>query len=282
MCNHMSVKKAYQTLIITVIFMMATIILYALNVSKLALSWGMTGFVVATIFSLLSVVLSIKEGRHDRDIRQGTWAKYRFEVLDWLTFLSVSLMGIFIVFMFFILPSDVQHSSMMPTLSENDRILVYHFKYEPKRGDIIIIRITEDSYPLIPSSMFIERDHHGFIEKTHDEIFFVKRIYAVPGDEVSFVNYSEVTAQYEIQINGSVVIAPMNEPYYVTGGQKDIMLESLENGRLKEDRYFAFGDNANGYGLYPASYDTRSFGALYIDDIVGKAIYRLWPLGGLS
>ncbi len=278
----MSVKKAYKTLIITVIFMMTTIILYALNVSKLALSWGMSGFVVATIFSLLSVVLSIKEGKHDRDITQGSWAKYRFEILDWLTFLSVSLMGIFMVFMFFILPSDVQHSSMMPTLSENDRILVYHFKYEPERGDIIIIRITEESYPLVPSSMFIERDNHGLIDKVHDEIFFVKRIYAVPGDQLRFVNYDESTASFEIEINGTVIIAPTDEPYYVTNGQREIMLEGLENGRVKEGRYFAFGDNANGYGLFPASYDTRSFGALYEKDIVGKAIYRLWPLGGLS
>ncbi len=101
----MTVKKAYQTLVITVLLMMSTIILYALNVSKLNLEWGMAGFTISAVLSIFSIILSIHTISHHREVKNtGFFALRRYEILDWFTFLSVSLMAIFMIFMFFVLP----------------------------------------------------------------------------------------------------------------------------------------------------------------------------------
>ncbi|MCR3906527.1 MAG: signal peptidase I [Tenericutes bacterium] len=276
----MTLKKAYKTLIITIILMMLTIIFYALDVSKLALQWGMVGFVISAVLSIFSIVLSIHSTKHEREIlKVNFFNRRRFEILDWFTFLSVSLMAIFIIFMFIVLPSDVKHSSMMPTLQEGERILIYHFNYEPEVEDIIILKMTKENYDLVPNSMYIERDRHGNIIRIHDVIYFVKRLKAAPGDLIEFVNYNILKEQYEISINGEVILTPQNEPYYVLQNQREIIELSLEQGILKDGLYLAFGDNANGYLSYPASFDSRSFGAVLEEDIVGKAIYKLWPVG---
>lgn len=276
----MTLKKAYKTLIITIILMMLTIIFYALGVSRLALQWGMIGFVISAVLSVFSIVLSIHTTKHEREILKVSFlSKRKFEILDWFTFLSVSLMAIFIIFMFIVLPSDVKHSSMMPTLKEGERILIYHFNYEPETEDIIILKMTKENYSLVPDSMYIERDSQGNIKRIHDVIYFVKRLKASPGDLIEFVNYNILKEQYEVSVNGVVILTPQNEPYYVMQNQKEIIELSLDQGVLKAGLYLAFGDNANGYLSYPASFDSRSFGAVFEDDIVGKAIFKLWPIG---
>ena len=247
----MTVKKAYQTLFISVIFMMLTIIFYALDVSKLALQWAMTGFSVATLVSIISIVLSIKETRHTRELSEGFWAKQRFEILDWVTFLSVSLMGIFMVFNFFVLPSVVKYSSMSPTLKEGDRVLIYHFDYEPEYLDVVIVRIDEETY-------------------------YIKRVQAVPGDSVKF--YDLGNSRYRIQINGEFPKSPEGVFYELDELGKQRIEEMMEDEVLKSSYYLVFGDNANN------SIDSRSHdvGPIHIDQIVGKAIFRLWPLGGIK
>jgi signal peptidase I len=246
----MTVKKAYQTLIITVIFMMLTIIFYALNVTRLVLPWAMVGFVIAMLVSIGSVVLSIKEVKHQRDISAGFWAKWRFEILDWFTFLSISMMGIFLVFMFIVLPSVVKYSSMSPTLEEGHRVLIYHFQYEPENQDVVIVKIDEETY-------------------------YIKRIQAVPGDTIRF--YDMGNHLYRVQINGEFPKSPLDLFYEIDELGKAKIEETLEDEKLIENYFLVFGDNANN------SIDSRSsdIGAIHHDNIVGKAVFRIWPIGGI-
>lgn len=268
----MTVKKAYQTLVLTILLMMSTIILYALNVSKLNLEWGMAGFTIAAVLSIFSIILSVHTITHHRDVKNtGFFALRRYEILDWFTFLSVSLMAIFMIFMFFVLPSDVSQSSMKPTLLNGDRILIYHFQYEPTYKDIVVIRIEKEEYPLVPNDSFT--DDNGVM---HDEIFFVKRIMAVPGDLVEFVNFNPSTNKYTIQINSIIARTPQQELYFVSPEQITIIDFYLNEGYLNEGMYLTFGDNASG------SLDSRSIGAIDEKDILGKVIYRLWPFGKLA
>lgn len=249
----MTLKKAYQTLIISIILMVGAVVLYALDVTKLDLTWGMTGFAVATVMSLFSVILSIHTARHSKEVNHpGFLFKYRFEFLDWLTFLSVSMMAIFMFFMFIALPSDVKQSSMNPTLNSGDRVIVYHLSYEPKRSDVVVTYMLD------------------YVE---DE-YYVKRVFGMPGDIIEFVSID--TIHYSIWINGKKAVSIIGITYTIDQAGINAMLESIIDGRLHEDYYLVFGDNANG------STDSRSFGAIHEKDIVGKVVFRLWPLGGLS
>lgn len=286
----MTRMKAYRTMMISLLLMMLAIIFYALDVSKMDLSWGITGFSIASLMSIFAIILSISSFKHQNEVtKTGFFHTHRFEILDWFSFFSISLMIIFLLFTFIILPSDVDQNSMYPTLKPNDRILIYHYQYQPKRDDIVIIKITKEDYPLVLNSMFNEYDSHGSLIRILDTIYFVKRVKAIPGDVIDFVLEID---EYYITVNGNTIYTPTGEKYYVKLNQKLIMESYLTLGVLDEGKYMTFGDNPNGFTYIdpttsqevsiPGSFDSRSFGAVNEKDIVGKVIYRLWPFGGLS
>ena len=88
---------------------------------------------------------------------------------------------------------------------------------------------------------------------------FVKRVIGLPGDTV------------EIQ-RGTVIVnsIPLNEPY-ITRRDTGTM------GRITvpENGYFVLGDNRRG------SNDSRNWGSVPIDNIIGRALVTFWPLDRL-
>lgn len=89
--------------------------------------------------------------------------------------------------------------------------------------------------------------------------FFIKRIVGLPGETI------------EIK-NGSVLIndGALPEPYLPLGARKET-LPNLKI-RLDENEYFVLGDNR------PRSSDSRFWGALPEEKIMGRALVRLWPV----
>jgi len=211
----MTLKKAYKTLILTIFLMMLTIVLYAYHVTKLVLQWGMIGLTISAIVSIFSIIFSIHQMKHQKIVNVGFWSKHRFEILDWFTFLSIALMVIFMIFTFAFLPSDVEQFSMYPTLKPGERIVISHFQYTPERGDVIIVEITKDAYPLVSADKYIERDEYGRIIATHDSIYFVKRLVGLPGDLVDFIIDEDDPNQFLVRINGEILLTPYGEAYIV-------------------------------------------------------------------
>ena len=271
----MTLKKAYHTLIVILILATVTVALFALGVSKIALSWGIVGFLIAFGLATITLIYGVYSLRKEKvnDSAQ-ILVRYRYEVLDWLSFLGVSMMVIFIVFMFFLLPSDVSQNSMLPTLNDGERILLYHFNYQPKRGDVVVVGVTKAEYPNVPIMSFYDQNTGDF----KDSIFFVKRIIAVPGDQLTFVNYDNQTGRYQISVNDTIILTPYNEPYHATESQREQMERDLDplTNEVLQGLYFTLGDNAE------ISFDSRSFGAVREKDVLGKVIYRFWPMGGIS
>lgn len=258
----MTLKKAYIRLSISIILMVLTIIFYAYGVSKLNLKWSLVGFSIGAILSIFSVLLSIHTVSHKKDIKNLNFVtKHRFEFLDWFTFLSVSMMSIFMIFMFFLLPSDVSQTSMYPTFEDGDRILIYHYDYQPKVNDVVVIKISVENYPRVLGDI-------------DDQTYFVKRIVAVPGDLITFeLSYGD---HYQILINGKVHQNLYGETYYLRAYQKEDLENDLVSGLVPDGKYLVFGDNQDG------SQDSRLFGPVFSEDIVGKVIYKMWPLGGVK
>ena len=90
-------------------------------------------------------------------------------------------------------------------------------------------------------------------EKKEGEII-IKRIIGMPGDTVSIRDNT-------IYVNGEEV-----EEDYAYGETSD-----YEEITLDDDEYFILGDNR------PISKDSRYFGPVKEDEIIGKVIFRLWP-----
>ena len=90
-------------------------------------------------------------------------------------------------------------------------------------------------------------------EEKEGEII-IKRIIGMPGDTVSIRDNT-------IYVNGEEV-----EEDYAYGETSD-----YEEITLDDDKYFILGDNR------PISKDSRYFGPVKEDEIIGKVIFRLWP-----
>ena len=90
-------------------------------------------------------------------------------------------------------------------------------------------------------------------EKKEGEII-IKRIIGMPGDTVSINDNT-------VYVNGEEL-----EEDYAYGETSD-----YEEITLGDDEYFILGDNR------PISKDSRYFGPVKEDEIIGKVIFRLWP-----
>ena len=164
------------------------------------------------------------------------------EIFSTILYILVVLLGTYLLITFVGQRTSVSGSSMEPTLSNNDQLILDKISYrfsEPQRFDIIVFPFQ-------------------YAEKT----FYVKRIIGLPGETV------QIDLQGNIYINGQI----LNEDY----GKETINFAGLavEPITLGDDEYFVMGDNLNN------SSDSRdpSVGNIRRSNIIGKAWVRIWPL----
>lgn len=159
--------------------------------------------------------------------------------LEWCESLVFGWIIVAVIFSFLFRVILVSGSSMVPTLTDGDRLLVQSIGYTPHRGDIVII--------------------DGYIDYGKP---LVKRIIAMEGDTVD-IDYSAGT----VSVNGEV----LDEPYIAepTWMQGDMELPIT----LGEDQIFVMGDNRN----HSSDSRSTSIGCLDQRDILGKAIFRITP-----
>ncbi len=158
-----------------------------------------------------------------------------------LKFVLVAAVIVIPVRLFIAQPFIVSGASMDPTFRDGQYLIVDELTYhfeEPKRGEVVIFR-----YPKDPSQ------------------FFIKRIIGLPGETV-IVNDGRVSVT---KTDGSTVT--LDESYVVNRGNggDDIFT-------LGDDEYFVMGDNR------PESSDSRVWGNLPREDLVGRAFLRLLPI----
>lgn len=91
----------------------------------------------------------------------------------------------------------------------------------------------------------------------------IKRLIAIPGDTIEF-------RDTQVYINGMLI----DEPYLTRACDVSVCSDSI--WQLGDDDYFMMGDNRN------LSTDSRSFGAIHSDHIVGRAILRYFPFSELN
>ena len=205
------------------------------------------------------------EGHTEPPERSGTWSRFWRELpgVLGLSVLLAVLLKTFLIQAFFI-PSP----SMIPTLEIDDRVLVSKISYSfggPERGDVIVFDspYLADDRPESLWQKVVRNLREAFGVQTANIEDLIKRVVAVGGDRI------EIRSNRLI-LNG----APLEEPYLEPGARmRDMAPIYVPDGHL-----WVMGDNRNN------SQDSRRFGPVPVDEVVGRAFVRIWPLsrwGGL-
>ncbi|MCK5285841.1 MAG: signal peptidase I [Candidatus Pacebacteria bacterium] len=162
--------------------------------------------------------------------------------------LKFSLIAILLVLPFRIFvaqPFLVSGASMSPNFETGHYLIVDQLSYnfeKPQRGEVIVFR-----YPKDPKK------------------FFIKRIIGLPNETV-ILNEKTITIKNEENPNGFLIEEP-----YIKNFSSNNMSTSLGEGE-----YFVMGDNR------PASSDSRLWGVLQEDLIVGRSFLRLFPFNEIE
>lgn len=183
-----------------------------------------------------------------------SWAK---EVVSTAAIFFAAFVLAILLNKFAIQSYQVEGQSMEPTLSNNDRLIVNKIPrtfsritggdYIPKRGDIIIF------------------SQSGLNFGNHNGKELIKRVIGLPEERVEVkdgrvkVYNDEYSEGFEPDSVGGYKIASSSTP-----GTVDVT--------LRDNEIFVCGDNRTN------SEDSRYFGPLLIDKIVGKLVLRILPL----
>ncbi len=165
---------------------------------------------------------------------------------------------------FVIQPFYIPSGSMLPTLEIDDRVMVskLHYRFgDPKPGDIVVF---ESPYTSQDDESFLQAVAEAILEAVgvaNGEEDLIKRVVATEGQTV------------EIHDNRVFVDGvPIEEPYLMPGSRmQDEAPTTVPSGHV-----FVMGDNRS------ASSDSRVFGPIPVSSIVGKAVFRIWPLDRLG
>ncbi len=147
-----------------------------------------------------------------------------------------------VIYLFILTPNQVKGASMEPTFHSGDYILTSRITYKfrnPQRGDVIVFKSPKNP-----------------------DIEYIKRIIGLPGDKILIENG-------EVYVNGIKL-----EETYISA--KTNLWEGgfVQEGKAIEvpDGYlFVMGDNR------PRSSDSREFGPIPFDSVVGQVFYRYFP-----
>jgi len=164
-------------------------------------------------------------------------------ILDLVKILVVALIIIIPFRMFIAEPFVVSGSSMLPNYHDRDYLIIDRLSYHtgiPGRGDVIVLKYPKDTSQ-----------------------FFIKRIIGLPGETISFNKGHVYIKNAEHPEGWELTESYLPSQAETYAGPKEVTLGAGE--------YFVLGDNRT------ASSDSRVWGILPKDDIVGRVWLRVFP-----
>lgn len=196
------------------------------------------------------------------------------EILEWFLCIIIALILALLFRYFIATPTSVKHSSMFPTLQENQRLILNRtFRItgkKPKRGEIITFEAPSKTYSsktdISQSNPIAIYDNkiNGFLNKfiyynlEITKTSYIKRVIALPGEHVKIENGKVYINENELEEN------------YLSNNmitESNVFYDFI----VPENYIFTMGDNRK------SSSDCRDFGCIPIDKIEGIVAFRFWP-----
>lgn len=159
----------------------------------------------------------------------------------------IAVVSVLIIRNFLVQPFLVNGASMEPNFHNNDYLMIDEISYrfrEPQRGEVVVFK-----YP------------------GNESFYYIKRIIGLPGESVK-IKDGKIIIFNENYSNGLVIDEKYISPNFSANG-KD------EEIKLADNEYFMMGDNRR------SSFDSRNWGPLKKDEIIGLVRLRLWPINNV-
>jgi len=155
----------------------------------------------------------------------------------------ISLIIILPIRYFIIQPFYVKGASMEPNFYDHEYLIINEIGYrfeDPKRGEVVVFK-----YP------------------NNTREYFIKRVIGLPGERVE-IKDGIITVFNSENTEGLELSEDYLSPWQQTNGNKVV--------NLGDDEYYLMGDNR----LF--SFDSRAFGPVKEEYLIGKVLFRGWPL----
>lgn len=174
----------------------------------------------------------------------------------------VALVVAVVIKTFFVQAFFIPSGSMIPTLEIDDRVMVNKLSYtfgEPERGDVVVFESpfasSTDDLSIFESAWVAVKESLGMRPGlVPDDL--IKRVMALPGETIEI-------HENQVFIDG----VPIDEPYLPAG----VVMQDFGPETIPEGMVFVMGDNRG------SSHDSRKFGPIPEDHIIGRAFVLLWP-----
>lgn len=171
------------------------------------------------------------------------------ELWEWTKAIVLGLIVVIIIRSYFLTNYSVSGQSMMPTLHDQDKVIVSKISYslgDVNRFDVVVFHNSDDED-------------------------YVKRVIGLPGDLITYEDD-------QLYVNDKLVPEPYLTSYEEYGDPDDDLTEDFKLEELTgsfsvpENSYFVMGDNRR------HSLDSRYFKFVDGDQVVGQVVARYWPI----
>ena len=156
--------------------------------------------------------------------------------------IAISLVVAIFIISFIFQVVTVSGESMIPTLQNNDKLVLEKVSYRiisPRKNDIVVVRYPADIRERI-----------------------IKRVIAVAGDKVKI-------SDNKLYINGKAI-----DEYY----KSENFMQDYDEAEVPQDSIFILGDNRN----FSKDSRSSDIGFVKLNLIEGKAVIRLYPFNKMG
>lgn len=184
----------------------------------------------------------------DEAVKRSAWHALR----EWAVVIAVALGVALVIRTFVVAPFYIPSDSMFDTLHTDDRILVNKLSYrlhDVNRGDVVVF----ERPPTV-----------NFGDDSVEDL--IKRVIGIPGDVLEFRDCG-------VLVNGAALDEPYTDGACTEPPNQTVDPEQDGVVAVPEDSYFVMGDNRRA----GQSYDSRFWGFVDDDLIVGRAFVIIWP-----
>ncbi len=171
--------------------------------------------------------------------------KKKNSIVELIKFAFIAALIVIPIRTFIAQPFIVSGNSMVPTFHDQEYLIVDELSYhlrDPHRGEVVVFKYPNDTTK-----------------------YFIKRVVGIPGETLKFKD-SGITIINKEHPEGFSL-----DQSYIENKSKDTFEITL-----KDNQYFVMGDNRI------ASSDSRAWGPLDRDYMVGRALIRVLPISKMD